>query len=84
MLEASRHDRGRGSKLGRRRRKTAAGTWTYSVALDPTGPSLTLRCSEPATEDPSGLHRTFWLADGGNIVVSTTNEFSLLAKTADP
>ncbi len=84
MLELSSQHSSEGSRAGRRRRKTAVGTWTYLVAVDPSGPSLTLRCSEPATEDPSGLYRTFWLSDGGNIVVSTENEFRLLGATTAP
>ena len=74
-----------GKKLGRRRRKTGDGVWTYEVAVDGAdGAVLTLRCSEPATVDQSGLHRKFWLVEGGNIVVSADDTFRLASGPEDP
>lgn len=71
-------------RLGRRRRKTGGGVWTYEVAVDDAdGAVLTLRCSEPATVDQSGLHRKFWLIEGGNIVVAVENAFRLVAGPDD-
>ena len=56
-----------------------AGPWVYEVTPDDEdGPTLTLRCSEPAAEDESGLYRTFWLSEGGNIVVGAGNHFRLI------
>ena len=73
-----------GRKLGRRRRKTGGGVWTYEVAVDGAdGVVLTLRCSEPATVDQSGLHRKFWLVEGGNIVVAADDTFRLASGPDD-
>ncbi len=74
-----------GSKRsGRRRRRTGGGVWTYEVAVDAAdGAVLTLRCSEPATVDQSGLHRRFWLIEGGNIIVAAENAFRLAAGPDD-
>lgn len=77
-------DRPSKKQLGRRRRKTGGGVWTYEVAVDGADSAvLTLRCCEPATVDQSGLHRKFWLVEGGNIVVDAENAYRLVAGPDD-
>ena len=65
-------------RQGRARRKTVTESWVYEVTVGDDGATLTLRCSEPAVEDESGLHRTFWLTEGGNLVVGAETRYQLI------